>query len=71
MNLLERYGATGDRFAEAAFYPGLYLARILSQTKELYRIVTAEGEGSGEVSGKLRHSMRQPCYIPLLAILSS
>jgi len=54
-NLLVRYGADPGRFAEASMYPGLHLARVVSQYKDLYRIATGEGECMAEISGKFRY----------------
>ncbi|EGO65099.1 ribosome small subunit-dependent GTPase A [Acetonema longum] len=55
MNQLIRYGATKHRFTEAMLYPGLHLARVVSQYKGRYKIVTEEGECLAEVSGKFRY----------------
>lgn len=55
INQLETYGASERFFMEATLYPGLKPARVVSQYKDLYRIVTEHGEGLGEVSGKFRH----------------
>lgn len=56
MNNLEKYGASPRHFSEAGMYPGLYLARVVSQYGGLYKIVTEEGECLAEVSGKMRHA---------------
>ncbi len=37
MNHIIRYGASQRYFAEAAHYPNLYLARVISQYKDLYK----------------------------------
>lgn len=55
MSQLEKYGADGRFLAAAALYPGLSLARVVSQYRDLYRIVTEHGEGLAEVSGKFRY----------------
>jgi ribosome biogenesis GTPase len=52
---LARYGASERYFAEAALYPELFLARVVSQYKDLYKLVTEGGECLAEVSGKLRY----------------
>lgn len=39
----------------AAQYPSLTLARVLSQEKDLYRLITCEGECLAKVSGKFRY----------------
>ena len=54
MNKLVNYGATERYFAEARLYPNMFLARIVSQYSDLYKLVTGEGEGLAEVSGKFR-----------------
>lgn len=41
---LKRYGLTDWFEGEAAFYPGLFPARVTEQHHSLYRIVTGQGE---------------------------
>lgn len=48
------YGANERLFALASTYPGLSLARVVSQSRELYRIMAEGGETLAEVSGKFR-----------------
>ena len=40
---------------EAKLYPNQKLARIISQYKNLYKIITEDGEREAEISGKLRY----------------
>lgn len=55
MNKLKLYGLT-DRFInESSDYKELALARIISQYKGIYKIVTLEGEQLAKVSGKFRY----------------
>ncbi len=54
------FGADARRLAEAAQYPGETLARVVSQYKEKYRIVTERGERMAEVSGKYRYAASAP-----------
>ena len=56
MDILVRYGASSRFFAEAEPYRGLSLARVIAQYKNLYKIVTSQGEVLAEVSGKFRHA---------------
>lgn len=58
MNQLIRYGARERYFAEASLYPNHRLARIISQFKNLYKIVTETGECMAEISGKLRYEAK-------------
>lgn len=55
MNNLIKYGASERFFTEATLYPQLRLARVLSQYKDLYKIVTEQGETLAEISGKFRY----------------
>ncbi|MSS27047.1 ribosome small subunit-dependent GTPase A [Desulfovibrio sp. PG-178-WT-4] len=56
MNILIDYGAGDGFFAEAALYPDRHLARITSQHKGLYKVMTNQGEKLAEISGKFRHN---------------
>lgn len=55
MNQLIRYGASKRDFAEATLYPMLFLARVVSQYKGLYKLVTEGGECLAKISGKFRY----------------
>ena len=48
------WGADQKVCDDAAQYPEYTLGRILSQEKDLYRMITAEGEYLAKVSGKFR-----------------
>jgi ribosome biogenesis GTPase len=52
---LSRYGLTDHFEQEAALYPGLFPARVTEQHRDLYRLVSGQGELSGAVSGKLQY----------------
>ncbi len=46
-----------ERFIqEATLYKGLFLGRVVSQAKDLYRVATENAEVIAEISGKLRYS---------------
>lgn len=55
INVLTKYGVTEQFYAEAASYPDLIIARVISQYNDLYKIVSSKGEMLAEVSGKFRH----------------
>lgn len=55
MNLLTKYGVSERFLTQAALYPQLYPARVLSQSKDLYKIAAEQGEFFAEVSGKFRY----------------
>lgn len=58
MNNLKKYGANERFFAEATLYPNLHLARVISQYKDMYKIVTEQNELLAEVSGKFRYNAK-------------
>jgi ribosome biogenesis GTPase len=52
---LAQYGLS-DRFEqEAAQYAGLFLARVIGQHRDRYRLVSGQGELAGAVSGRLHY----------------
>lgn len=55
MNYLLAYGGGERFFTLAQAYPDLSLARVISQYKDYYKIITEEGEQLAEVSGKFRY----------------
>lgn len=64
MNYLDKYGIT-DRFKnEATIYPQLSLARVLAQSRGLYKIVTESSELQAEISGKLRFETNELANFP-------
>lgn len=64
MNLLISYGADERRFDEAAAFPELFLARVVSQEKDVCHIATAEGVCLAEVSGRFRYEAATPADYP-------
>ncbi len=55
MNTLSAYGAGEVFWAEAALFPNRHMARVTSQYKGLYKVMTSCGEALAELSGKFRH----------------
>lgn len=49
-------GFTEKILKEAAKYEGLYLGRVVSQSKDLYKVATEGSDIIAEISGKLRYS---------------
>ncbi len=64
MNQLEKYGVTQRYINEATLFPEYELARIVSQYKDLYKIISNQGESLAEVSGKFRHDATQISDFP-------
>lgn len=59
MDNLIKYGTSELVFAEAKLHPSLRLARVISQYRGVYKIVTEDGEAFAEISGKFRHEVSQ------------
>ena len=55
MNFLETYGADKRLIEVCQMNPALVPARVVSQSRELYRIVSEQGEMLAEVSGRFRY----------------
>lgn len=64
MNNLEKYGAGERYFAEATLYPDYHLARVISQYKDMYKIVTEQNELLAEISGKFRYNAKRMSDYP-------
>lgn len=61
---LEQYGLT-ERFSqEATLYDGLFLARVSEQHREIYKVISTQGELSAQVSGKFAHAANDPAAFP-------
>lgn len=57
MNIREiSLGFTEQLFQEALFHEGFILGRVISQSKDLYRVANANSEVIAEVVGKLRYN---------------
>lgn len=51
---IKRFGFSDRFIAEATLYPGLNPGRVISQAKDLYKVIGENGELMAEVSGRLR-----------------
>ena len=51
---MRNLGLSQRFITEASLYDGLYIGRVVSQSKDLYRVVAENGELTAEISGKLR-----------------
>lgn len=54
---MENLGLSQRFITESALYAGLFVGRIVSQSKDLYKTVTANGELTAEISGKFRFAV--------------
>lgn len=61
---LEKWGYNGRFMNEAALYDDLFVGRVLSQSRDIYRVISVSGEMFAEVSGKLRFSAKMTSDFP-------
>jgi ribosome biogenesis GTPase len=54
---MKNLGLTEKLIQESKLYKDLFIGRISSQYKNLYKVITENGEFTAEISGKLRHSV--------------
>lgn len=64
MKKLETYGFTEGFKREAACYPEFIPGRIISQYRDLYKVVTDQGEFFATLSGKFRHEAKHLLEFP-------
>jgi putative ribosome biogenesis GTPase RsgA len=57
-------GLSKNMKAQAALYMDLHLGRIISQSRDLYRVITEKSEGTAEISGKFRFFVQTPSDYP-------
>lgn len=61
---LNNYGRNERFEEEAARYPGLLIARVSEQHRELYKVISEEGEMAAGVSGKLAYNTGSQASFP-------
>lgn len=61
---MKTLGLTERFAAESALYGGLYVGRVFSQSKDIYRVMCEHGELLAEVSGKFRFEAKAPSDFP-------
>lgn len=64
MNYLENFSIHQRFITEATLYPTHCLARVISQHKGMYRIITEEGERFAEISGKFSYEVQTLSQYP-------
>jgi ribosome biogenesis GTPase len=55
---MENLGLSQKFITESTLYTGLYIGRVISQYKNLYKVVTEDGELTAEISGKFRFEVK-------------
>jgi len=61
---LEAYGFTQDFKTEATYYSEFISGRIISQYRDLYKVVTDQGEFFATLAGKFRHKAKHLLEFP-------
>lgn len=61
---MENLGLSQRFVIEATLYKGLYIGRVISQYKNLYKVVTENGELKAEVSGKFLFEVKTVSDFP-------
>jgi ribosome biogenesis GTPase len=61
---MKNLGLTERFILEANQYKDLYIGRISSQSKNLYKVLTEQGEIAATISGKLQHSVKELSEYP-------
>lgn len=61
---MKEYGLNDQLISESVKYQGLYVGRIISQSKGIYRVVCENGELLAEISGKFRFEINQQINYP-------
>lgn len=61
---MENVGFSQRFLTESTFYTSLYAGRVISQYKDLYKVVTENSELTAEISGKFRFDVRNVSDYP-------
>lgn len=61
---MEKIGFSARFAAEANLYEGLYVGRVFSQYKGLYKVMCKNGQIMAETSGKIRFEAKSPSDFP-------
>ncbi|WP_231584093.1 ribosome small subunit-dependent GTPase A [Domibacillus indicus] len=61
---LENLGLTEEWIQESALYKNLFIGRVSSQYKNVYKVITENGEMAAEMSGKFLYSVKEPSKYP-------
>ena len=61
---MTQYGLTETVEKSAEQFAGLTVSRVLSQEKGVYRLVSAQGEKWGEVSGRFQYGIQLKSEYP-------
>lgn len=61
---IKEFGLSDFNAVEAFLYKGLYVGRVISQSKDLYKVMCENGELTAEVSGKFIYEVKKLSNYP-------
>ena len=61
---MKNLGLTEELIQESTIYTNLFIGRVSSQYKNLYKVLTENGEISGEISGKFHYRVKERSEYP-------
>jgi len=61
---MQNLGLSQRFYTEAALYTDLYIGRVVSQSKNLYKVATEQGEIMAQISGKYRFDVKTMSAYP-------
>ncbi|MBP2630346.1 MAG: ribosome biosis GTPase RsgA [Firmicutes bacterium] len=61
---MKNLGLSQRFIMESTLYTGLYIGRVISQYKDLYKVATENGELTAEISGKFRFAVKTLANYP-------
>lgn len=61
---MQELGLSERFLQESTLYENLYIGRVISQSKNLYKVITENGELAAEVSGKFRYEVQEVTDYP-------
>lgn len=65
MNIdLKQYGISVRILEQAELYPNYHVGRVLSQYRNMYKVISMQGEFLAQISGKLRHQTISSIAMP-------
>ena len=56
---MKNLGLTEKFIQESKLYKNLFIGRVSSQYKNLYKVITENGEITAEISGKFHYSVKE------------
>ncbi|MEK4031216.1 ribosome small subunit-dependent GTPase A [Pseudobacillus sp. FSL P4-0506] len=61
---MKNLGLTEEYIQESKLYKDLFVGRVSSQSKNLYKVITEDGEIAAEISGKFHYSVKELSEYP-------